>query len=312
VEVEKYFDPALRYTEERGLDLWHGYVIASRARAELDRGEWDGAVRLSTSILRNRGTSPMPKVVALAVVGLVRARRGEAGVWEALDEAWSLAAGTGELQRMEPVATARAEAYWLAGRNGEVREATAETLEVALARQATWVAGEMLLWRSRAGFRDEPPADVPEPFASELRGAWTAAVEHWRAFDAPYEVGLALGQADDEDLVLEGLASLQRLGARPAAAIVARRLRRRGVTGLARGPRASTLVNPAHLTGRELEVLALLSAGLRNKEIASRLFLSERTVDHHVASILRKLDVPSRLEAVRKAARLGVTSEHTQ
>ena len=89
-------------------------------------------------------------------------------------------------------------------------------------------------------------------------------------------------------------ARLRDLGAHAPAAIFARRLRQRGVRGIARGPRPSTRENPANLTARELEVLALLGDGLMNAQIAQRLHLSVRTVDHHVSSILRKLEVPSR------------------
>jgi DNA-binding NarL/FixJ family response regulator len=106
-----------------------------------------------------------------------------------------------------------------------------------------------------------------------------------------------------------GLDELLQLGARPAAAIVAQRLRQRGARHLARGPRTATRVNPAHLTARELDVLALLAAGLQNKEIAVELVLSHRTVDHHVAAILRKLGVHSRRDAAREAARLGLVAQ---
>jgi DNA-binding NarL/FixJ family response regulator len=87
---------------------------------------------------------------------------------------------------------------------------------------------------------------------------------------------------------------------------VARVLRERGVRELRHGPRAATRDNAAGLTRREMEVLALVAEGLRNGQIAERLFLSERTVGHHVSSILRKLDVTSRGQAAAQAVRLGV------
>jgi DNA-binding NarL/FixJ family response regulator len=71
---------------------------------------------------------------------------------------------------------------------------------------------------------------------------------------------------------------------------------------LARGPRAATRENPAGLTARELEVLALLGEGLTNGEIAGRLVISEKTVGHHVSAILGKLGVRSRYEAAKLAA----------
>jgi DNA-binding NarL/FixJ family response regulator len=88
------------------------------------------------------------------------------------------------------------------------------------------------------------------------------------------------------------------------ATIVARRLRERGVRDIRRGPRATTRANPAQLTARELEVLELVTEGLRNAEIGQRLHLSTRTVDHHVSAILRKLGVRGRAEASAAAQRL--------
>jgi two-component system, NarL family, response regulator YdfI len=60
------------------------------------------------------------------------------------------------------------------------------------------------------------------------------------------------------------------------------------------------------LTGREIEILGLLTEGLGNKAIAGRLGISEHTVKSHLTSIFAKLDVSTRAEAVASAARLGL------
>ena len=80
--------------------------------------------------------------------------------------------------------------------------------------------------------------------------------------------------------------------------------------GLPRGPRATTKENPGGLTAREVEVLKLVSEGLRNADIADRLFLSDRTVGHHVSAILRKLGVRTRGEASAEAHRLGIAGQN--
>jgi len=68
--------------------------------------------------------------------------------------------------------------------------------------------------------------------------------------------------------------------------------------------------NPAGLTAREFEVLALLAEGLRNQQIAQELVVSQRTVDHHVSAILRKLDARTRGQATIFALRLGILQVH--
>jgi DNA-binding NarL/FixJ family response regulator len=73
-----------------------------------------------------------------------------------------------------------------------------------------------------------------------------------------------------------------------------------GVANVPRGPRPSTRAHPEGLSARQAEVLGLLAEGLSNAEIARRLFLTPKTVEHHVGAILRKLRVNSRAEAVER------------
>jgi DNA-binding NarL/FixJ family response regulator len=113
--------------------------------------------------------------------------------------------------------------------------------------------------------------------------------------------------AEDDAALQRGLGELQALGAKPAAAIFARKLRDRGALSLPRGQRAATRANPANLTPRELEVLVLLADGLGNTEIAERVIVSRKTVDHHVSAVLRKLAVKTRGQAGAEAVRLGLT-----
>ncbi|HEY4659014.1 MAG TPA: LuxR C-terminal-related transcriptional regulator, partial [Gemmatimonadaceae bacterium] len=307
--VHHYVDAGLEYCSERNLDLWRRYLLAFRAHAELEQGRWTEAVDSAALVLRARGPSTLPRTIALVVLGLVRARRGDPDAWAPLDEALALAEPTGDLLRTALVAAARAEAAWLEGQRDGVGEATEAALALAVKRGASRVAGELACWRWRAGLLETVPAGAAEPYAIQIAGEWERAATLWTEIGCPYEAALALSDADNEAALRRSLEEFQRLGARPAAAMVTRRLRQRGVRGLQRGPRPSTRKNPARLTTREVEVLGLVAEGLRNADIAERLFLSAKTIDHHVSSILSKLGVRTRNEASTEAARLGLTAQ---
>jgi len=303
-------EDGIEFCNERGLEAWRIYLIAYRARMELDQGRWDEARRSATHVLNHHRDAQLLRILGLVVLGLLRARSGEGGHWALLDEARALAvAGSREeLQRMAPVALARAEAAWLEGRLDAVLRETEDVAERAFAVGDPWVAGECAFWRWRAGRTDPGPLRAAEPYALQTAGLWKAAADRWTQIGCPYEAALALADGDEEDALRQGLQILQGLGARPAAALIARRLRQMGIRGLPRGPRASTRDNPVGLTARESEVLALLRQGRGNADIAHQLFLSGKTVEHHVSSILRKLGVRTRMEAIAEAARLEVAS----
>jgi DNA-binding NarL/FixJ family response regulator len=294
-------DTGLAYCAEHGLETWRLYLVGWQAQMALERGHWDEAADGAAAVLRDRRSPPVARGAALLVLGLVRARRADADATAPLEEAYALAFPTRELMRIAPAAAARAEAAWLTGHDEAVDALTGAALALALEHGAPWETGALAYWRRQAGLRDDlDPAALAEPYRLALAGDAAGAAERWRELGCPYEAALARG---DEASVGE----LQELGARAAARILARRLRERGVRGIPRGPHPRTRENPAGLTARELEVLALLAEGLRNAQIAERLVLSEKTVGHHVSAVLRKLDVGSRSEAATKALRLGLT-----
>ena len=306
-DATRCLDEGIAYCSERGFELFRLYLLTARARLELNQGHWPDAADTAAAVLRVPRTSISPRILCLVVIALLRARRGDPGHQELLDEAWELAEPTGEVYRLWPVAAARAEAAWLRGDHDAVRNATERTLELALELETPVAIGELAVWRRRSGIDDGLAPRAPKPYALELAGEALGAGERWAELGSPYESALAFSQTDDEDSVRRAHEGLQRLEAKPAAAFAARRLRELGAS-VARGPRPSTRDNPANLTVREVEVLGLVAEGLRNADIARRLFLSEKTVDHHVSAILRKLGVRTRGEAGAAGARLGLVS----
>jgi DNA-binding CsgD family transcriptional regulator len=236
----------------------------------------------------------------------VRARRGEPGYWLLLEEAAAIAKAGPVMLSALSIAAARAEAAWLEGVPAlRIGEETGPAGEPGLP-DARWWAGELEVWRHRAGLDDGDPAGLPEPYRLEITGDAEGAARWWQERGCAYDAALALAGSGDRAALRRALDMLHELGAHPAAAAVARRLRALGEQGVPRGPRPATAANPAGLTSRETEVLGLLAAGLSNTEIAACLVLSIRTVDNHVSAILRKLGARTRGEVGAQAARLGL------
>ncbi len=304
--ARRYFDAALQYFAARDMDTGENVLQAWRARLELEQGNWHEASEYATRVLaRGSHLAPVARIPALAVLGRLQTRRGDPGAAQVLDEAAALAAKTGEAQRLIPVTAARAEAAWIAGTLEALVPDLQKTLALAVTRPR--VASEPVYWLWKAGALSSAPTECEPAYAAQIEGRWADAAELWRDLGCPFERALALSEGD-EGARREAFAILESLGATATLAALRERLRAAGVRGVPRGPRATTAANPAGLTKREMDVLLLLAQGLQNAEIARRLVRSEKTVDHHVSTILSKLAARTRTEAATQARRLGLIS----
>jgi DNA-binding CsgD family transcriptional regulator len=298
--AECYLADGLAYTAERDLDRTRVYTLAWLAAAHLFRGRWPEAASSAAEVLGRRASSSA-RMVALSAQGRLAARRGEAeSASRLLDEALSIAGTPEELRLVGPVRAARAEAAALAGdAKASLAEADA-VYALAIDKRHQWVAGELAYWRWRAGDSEGLPDWIAAPFRLHISGQWRAAAQAWRTAGCPYEEARALADGDYAAQE-QALTIFDRMGARPAAAELRRRLRSQGIRPVPRGPHRATRANRFGLTSRQLEILGLLAEGMTNAEIARRLSIAPKTAEHHVAAVLEKLEVTSRLEAVQIA-----------
>jgi DNA-binding CsgD family transcriptional regulator len=298
-----YFAAGLAYCEEHDLDHWRLYLLAYRARMRLERGDWNEAGNDADTVLQHPRTTPITRVMALRILGNLRIRRGDPGADSLLDEAQALGDAAPLLQRIGTLAAVRAEAAWLAGDRQQVQRAVQPAYDMVCERRDPRMKGELAAWLWRVGALERYPTDIAEAYALEMSREWRSAARVWKALGCPYEYACMLAWYGAEAEQREALALLESLGAAPAAQALRKQMRAQGVRGIPRGTRASTQNNMHGLTGREVQILALLSDGLSNSAIAKRLFLSTKTVDNHVSAILAKLGVPSRALAVAMARR---------
>jgi DNA-binding CsgD family transcriptional regulator len=300
--------PALERGVEHGLDVDQDYLVsycrAWLARIALEQGRWEDAARLAGLVDQaafNR--TGIGVLTGLSALGRVRVRRGDPGGLALLEEMVELGRSH-ELQHGWNAVCGRAEYHWLAGQPAAGLDEVATAYRRALDTDSAWARGEVGFWMWRLGAIDGPPEGAAEPFALQMSGASDEAAAAWRDIGCPYEEAMALADGP-ADARLEALDTFNALGARPMADRVRGQLRSAGVDHIPRGPTRTTRDNPAGLTSRQLEVLQLLADGLTNGEIADRLFVSKKTVEHHVSAVYMKLGVTSRSRAVREAERMG-------
>jgi DNA-binding CsgD family transcriptional regulator/tetratricopeptide (TPR) repeat protein len=306
-EAQRCFVEAIAYCDEHDIRTYGTCLRGERTGALEKKGHWEESAALSVELLTGSGASPVNRINPLLSLGKIRARRGEAEAWEHLDEAAAAADGTDEPQWIIPTRLARAEAYWLQGEPHLARH-EAELADDVCAQGDAWDRGAVAAWLRRTGSGRPPRDDLAGPYRRQAEGDGEQAARLWLGLGCPYEAALALHDTGQEAALRQALKILTGLGAPAAAQLTRHKMRQLGIRSIPAGPRTATRAHPAGLTRREREVLELICAGHTNAEIAAKLFISPKTVDHHVSSVLAKLDAPTREVAATHAARLGLVS----
>jgi len=305
-KAERYIEEGLAYARRREIAGNVYYITAERARFGFECGRWTQAERDARWVLNQPEEPGITRMPALAALARLQVRRGDPDAEATIEQALQIVEPTGELQRIAAVAIARSELAWLRGDERGIEPPIIEAHRLAMAAEQPWIKDELAFWMWRATGVVEALEGPETPYALQMSGRWREAADAWAEIGCSYEQATALTDSSDAADLLEALALLDDLGAVPASSKVRRTLRRMGVQGVPRGPRRQTRSHPAGLTPRQVEVLELVAEGLTNAEIAGRLFVSPKTVDHHVSALLTKLEVATRQEAATIAEAEGL------
>ena len=302
-DAEQLLNLSLPMTVERDLPICRVWQLGARGRLSLLTGEWGDAVSDAATVLDGR-SAPLARTWPHLIRGLVALRCNGVAL-DDLSEAWALARGYGEPIRVLPAVAALAEQAWISGDPVSDLAGWRGLLDDSAAPGLEWARGELGMWLRRLD-PDVTADNVALPYRLYLDGDIRGAAAEFERIGTPYEWALALTETGDGDCARRGLDMLDRIGATAVADKVRLALRASGVRTVPARRRRSTLTNPVGLTHRQVEVLRLMDDGLTNAEMATRLYLSARTVDHHVSAILTKLDVDNRRQAVRRGRDLGI------
>jgi tetratricopeptide (TPR) repeat protein len=162
-EAEQHYTVGVAYCDDHDITSYARCLRSDRIIVLERTGRWAESLALSTELLSRPSPSPINRLVPLNVIGVIRARRGEPGAWDYLDQAVSLADGIGEPQHIVPVRLARAEAFWLSAQmDAAVHEA--ELAGDVADRSSAWDRGAVAAWLQRTGAARAPLGRLTEPY----------------------------------------------------------------------------------------------------------------------------------------------------
>jgi DNA-binding CsgD family transcriptional regulator len=304
--ADHVLEEALPFTVQHDIPICHYWQTGVRSRLHLLKGRWSAALEDAAYVFEGSGM-PLALLWPHVVSGLVGLRRRSDDGGH-LDAAWRLAEQLDEPMRRLPVLSALAERMWLTGQPDErvTDRALGHLDRVAGSPGSRWAVGDLAVWLGRLGLLVRRPADVAEPFHRALAGRHEESAAWWHQAGAVFDEAMARADSTDSGEQSRGVQMLDLLGATSTADRIRLDMRRSGVARLPHRPRTATRANPAGLTNRQLDVAKLVARGFTNAEIATRLYISPKTADHHVSAVLTKLGVSTRRAVIAQAEDLGL------
>jgi DNA-binding NarL/FixJ family response regulator len=303
--AKKTLEAGLKYCEERNLDSWTDYMLSSKARLLLETGYWEESYQIADALLRNENQVPLVTIQVLVIIARIKMRLGQSDALSLLLDAKTKAFEAMEMQRIIPVVVALLEYEWITGtpliENEELSGILARAEEIGDIHENN----ELAFWLLRTRNQEWKLQLIQEGYNVSNDKIVLKSAAIWEALGCSYQQALVLFEGR-EIQKRKAISIVQNLNANAVYQKMKFEMRASGIKRIPRGILKSTQSNPSLLTTREIDVLHLLKEGLQNKEIASKLFISAKTVEHHISSILFKLDVNSRSKAVREAVRLEI------
>jgi len=297
----------IAFDTEHDLDSWTYYLIGLMAQLKMEQSRFEEADTIAAGALQVENQTLLMKLPALLVLARVRLRMRKTDSTELMQKALADSISVGEPLYICPAYISMIEQAW---HEGNDENALAHIEQIKLISRIpinTWRGAEIGIWMHRYGVELAIKSDtaLPLPYQLEVDGHFDRACDEWVAKGNPYRGAVCLMHTTNDNPKRHYQRALDLLEPCHAAGTI-EKLRNlaeaHGYTDLLtnrkRGPRKEARRHPLGLTAKEQAILAHIVEGRSNREMSEILSRSQRTVENHVASILRKMNVKNRIEAM--------------
>ncbi|WP_425408138.1 helix-turn-helix transcriptional regulator [Hyphococcus sp.] len=302
--AERIVSQGVAFDTKNDLDSWTHYLVGRQAQLRCAQGRLHDAKTICEGVLELDRLTLLMKLPARLVLSRVKTLMGDKDAASNLADVLDHASATEEPQHIVPAQLNRLLFAWLNNAPRIAEESLYALFDIGADAMHMWHRGEIAAWANRFGY-ETPSAfceNIAEPYQLELTGKVKKSAALWRKIGAPVDEAIALIRAKKPELLATALKIARKIDARSLEEKI---LAQAGEHGLAdelprkrRGPYQASRNHPLGLTQKEQIVLSLLVDGNSNPEIAEIMSRSKRTVENHMSSILKKLNVDNRMDAI--------------